>query len=59
MAADSGVDLDAHHRLPSKTALSGATGQGRPIEARLTGTFVVADPPDNAGAGGQICREQI
>ncbi|CAI1080948.1 Uncharacterised protein [Serratia entomophila] len=50
MAADSGVDLGAHRRLPSKTALSGATGQGRPVEARLTGTFVVADPPDNAGA---------
>jgi hypothetical protein len=50
VAADSGVDPSAHHRLPSKTALSGATGQGRPVEARLTGTFVVADPPDNAGA---------
>ncbi|CAI1607937.1 Uncharacterised protein [Serratia entomophila] len=44
------LTLGAHRRLPSKTALSGATGQGRPVEARLTGTFVVADPPDNAGA---------
>jgi hypothetical protein len=35
---------------PSKAALSGATGQRRPVEARLTGRFVVADPPDNAGA---------
>ena len=42
--------MGAHHRLPSKTALSGATGQGRPVEARLTGTFVAADPPDNADA---------
>jgi len=24
--------------------------KGRPVEARLTGRFVVADPPDNAGA---------
>ena len=50
VAADAGVDLGAHHPLPCKAALSGATGQGRPVEARLTGRFVVADPPDNAGA---------
>ena len=30
--------------------MSGATGQGRPVEARLTGMFVAADPPDNADA---------
>ena len=28
------LTFSAHHRLPSKTALSGATGQGRPVEAR-------------------------
>ena len=50
MAADAGVDLGAHHPLPSKAALSGATGQGRPVEARQTGTFVVDDPPDNGDA---------